>query len=312
MNQLGTEPEYMRLLPASALRNIARFDLLARHAKEGFVVGKHKSPYKGFSAEFAEHRQYVAGDDTRHLDWRVMGRTDRYFIKQYEDETNLRTTILLDASGSMDYSGSKAVEVDGERLSKFEYSRRLAAVLTYLMVNQQDAVGLVTFDSRVQRYIPARARASHLRHILEELHQTRPGNESELAPVFHGIADRIRRRGLVVIISDLFDDAQSIIKALNHFCYRKHEVIVMHVMAEEELTFPFERWMAFRDLEMDDRRLQVDTGTIRSDYLERVQEFLRDILMACGRMKIDYVPFCTRESYDTVLANYLTQRYRHG
>jgi len=224
--QGGTTADYMRLLDPDALAKIHRLELIARGLVEGFVSGRHRSPYKGFSVEFAEHRQYVPGDDLRDLDWRVYGKCDRYYIKQYIEETNLRSVILLDASGSMRYTGRQAAQHDGRRLSKFEYGQFLAASLAHLMINQQDAVGLVTFDTKIRRYIPSRSRVTHLRVILDELVSTEPGEESALAPVFHDIAERAHRRGLIVVISDLFDDPREILNALHHFRYRKHEVLL--------------------------------------------------------------------------------------
>jgi len=298
----------MRLLDPGALAKVHRLELVARGAMEGFVSGRHKSPYKGFSVEFAEHRQYVPGDDTRDLDWRVYGKSDRYYIKQYIEETNLRSVILLDASGSMRYAGREAAKHDGRALSKFEYGQFLAATLTHLMIHQQDAVGLVTFDTKVRRYIPSRSRVSHLRVILDELARTHPGEETALAPIFHDIAERAHRRGLIIIISDLFDDAEEILNALHHFRYRKHEVMILHVMAEEELAFPFDRWTMFRDLELDARRVQLDPRSIRAEYLERVRQFVHRIEYGCGQMDIDYVPMSTRRGFDVALAHYLANR----
>jgi len=298
----------MRLLDPEALAKIHRLELLARGMVEGFVSGRHKSPYKGFSVEFAEHRQYVPGDDIRDLDWRVFGKSDRYYIKQYIEETNLRSVILLDASGSMKYTGPAAARHDGRPLSKFEYAQLLAASLAHLMIHQQDAVGLVTFDTKIRRYIPSRARVSHLRGILEELANTVPGDESDLAPVFHDIAERAHRRGMIIIISDLFDNPDEIIKALHHFRYRKHEVLVLHVMAEEELTFPFDRWSLFRNLEVSGHRVQLDPRSVRAEYLDRVRAFVEKIEAGCGQMDIDYVPLSTRRSFDVALAQYLANR----
>jgi len=248
-------PESMDLLTPDALDRLGRLDFIARGVVEGFVTGLHKSPYKGFSAEFAEHRQYVPGDNIRDLDWRVYARNDRYYVKQYIEETNLRATVLLDASASMRYTGDHAARLNGRRLSKFEYARHLAASLAYLMINQQDAVGLVTFDAAVRRYVPARSRPTHLRILLDEMYQTQASDVTRIAPVFHEIAERVHRRGLVIIISDLFDDPEELLNALHHFRYRKHEVVLIHVMAEEELTFPFTMWKT------DAHRLRADVHT---------------------------------------------------
>jgi len=308
-SRFDTGPQdYMSLLDPDALAKIHRLELIARGLVEGFVSGRHRSPYKGFSVEFAEHRQYVAGDDIRDLDWRVYAKSDRYYIKQYIEETNLRSVILLDASGSMAYTGREAAQHNGKRLSKFEYGRYLAASLAHLMINQQDAVGLVTFDTDVRHYIPSRARISHLRAVLSELTRTEPAGESALAPVLHDIAERVHRRGMIILISDLFDDPKDIINALHHFRYRKHEVLLLHVMAEEELTFPFDRWSQFRDLELDTRRVQLDPRSVRASYLEHVRDFIRTIREGCGRMDVDYVQLSTKRGFAVALAHYLASR----
>ena len=301
-------PSYMRFLPPEALAKLGRCELSARGVVEGFISGKHKSPFKGFSVEFAEHRQYTPGDDLRNLDWRVLARKDRYFIKQYIEETNMRATLLLDASGSMAYAGEAAAPRDGRPLSKFAYAQYIAAMLGYLLVTQQDAAGLVTFDTALRAYLPARARSSQVRGILETLDRTEPGGETGLADIFHDIAERIPRRGLVVILSDLFDDPAALVQALHHFRYRRHEVLLFHVVAEEELTFPFEAYTKFQDLECADNRLPIDPRTIRATYLSRMRAFLAEIEAACGRLKIDYVRMNTRVPYDQALAEYLSLR----
>ena len=303
-------PAYLHLLDAAALAKIHRLELIARGVVEGFVSGKHRSPYHGFSVEFAEHREYAPGDNIRDLDWKVYGRSDRYYIKQYMEETNLRATILLDASGSMEYTGSLAASHSGRRLSKFEYARYLAASLSHLLIHQQDAVGLVTFDTAVRRYLPCRSRASHLRVLLEELATTEPGRETGLAPIFDDIAERIHRRGLIIVISDLFDAPEKILKALHHFRFRKHEVVVFHVMAEEEFTFPFDRWSLFEDLESQDRKIELDARSIRAAYLDEMQRFLTAIKKGCGEIAVDYVPCSTRREFDHTLAGYLGHRRR--
>jgi uncharacterized protein (DUF58 family) len=208
----------------------------------------------------------------------------------------------------MRYVGQQAAMHDGKPLSKFQYAQFLAASLAHLMIHQQDAVGCVTFDTRVRRYIPSRARVSHLRVILQELAGTSPGGETALAPIFHDIAERAHRRGLIVILSDLFDDPEEILNALHHFRYRKHEVLLLHVMAEEELTFPFDRWSLFRDLEFDGRRVQLDPRSVRAEYLERVRRFVQRLETGCGEMDIDYVPLSTNRSFDVALAHYLANR----
>ena len=303
----STSGQYRALRPESIGR-ISRLELLARGVVEGFITGRHQSPYKGTSVEFAEHRQYVPGDDIRSLDWRVFGKSDRYYIKQYKEETNLRATVLLDASGSMAYSGSLAAQIDDKPVSKFEYARYVAAALSYLLVNQQDAVGLVSFDTTITNYIPSRSNARHMRLLLNTLDDLQPGGETELAPIFDDIAERIHRRSLVIVISDLFGDLETLIKSLHHFRYRRHEVILMHVMAEEELTFPFDKWSNFRDLENPSVHEELDPRTVRADYLDRVREHTSRIEMACGQMEIDYVPMSTRVPFDVALSGFLATR----
>ncbi|MCE9554237.1 MAG: DUF58 domain-containing protein [Planctomycetes bacterium] len=298
----------MRLLPSAALARLGKLEVTARAAVAGSITGRHKSPYKGFSVEFAEHRQYVPGDDPRNLDWRAYGKCDRYYIKQYIEETNLRATVLVDASGSMGFAGDEAAKINGKPASKFVYAQHLAAVLTYLLIHQQDAVGMVTFDSALRRYMPARSRPSQIRLLLEELNRTEAGAETDLSTIFHDIAERIPRRGLVIIISDMFGELESIIKALQHFRYRKHQVMLLHVMAEEELTFPFEKWTNFRCLEQRALQQQLDPRAIRAAYLDRVGQFVRGLDLECGRMQIDYVPMNTKTPYDVALANYLVNR----
>ncbi|HCE46453.1 MAG TPA: DUF58 domain-containing protein [Lentisphaeria bacterium] len=300
----------MWLLDPEALAKIHRLDFLARGVMEGSVTGRHRSPFRGSSVEFAEHREYANGDDIRALDWRVYGKSDRYYVKQYEDETNLRATILLDASGSMGYTGNMSSVRRSKRLSKFDYGRYLAASLLHLMIHQQDAVGLVTFDTEVRRYLPSRGRVSHLRALLEELHNTAPGGETSIAPILHDVAERIKRRGLVIIISDLFDDPAEILKALHHFRFRKHEVVLMHVMAEEELCFPFEKWSEFEDLEVSANRIELDPRATRAAYLDEVRKFVKAIRKGCGEMRIEYMPISTRKDFDVALLEYLAGRMR--
>jgi uncharacterized protein (DUF58 family) len=303
---------FASLLDPQALARIHRLELLARGVVEGFVSGRHRSPYKGFSVEFAEHREYSPGDDLRDLDWRVFGKTDRYYIKQYMEETNLRCTILLDASGSMSYAGKAAARRDGRPLSKFEYARFMAACLAHLLIGQQDGVGLVRFDSEVRRYFPARGQAGYLRAMLGDLAEAVAGGETGLAPVLHEVAERIRRRGLVILISDLFDEPEALLNALQHFRFRKHEVIVFHVMADEEREFPFEQWTEFRDLEQNHIRLELDPRSLKAAYQQEVARFEEDLRKGCGRMKIDYVPVNTRVPFDETLVKFLSSRVRSG
>lgn len=305
---INNDIAYTELLPPSLLATVGRSEMLARTKKEGGISGRHASPHKGFSVEFAEHRQYTQGDDLRDLDWRVYGKVDKFYIKQYIEETNLRATIIVDASGSMNYVGEEAAEFEGKQLSKFEYARYLGAALTYLLIRQQDAVGLVTFDHEIRKYIRAASKPSQVRQILQELHATKPGKDTAAAEVFHDIAERISRRGLVIIISDLFDDGAKIKEALHHFQYRNHELVVFHLMAEEELTFPFKKFTNFRNLELFSQNIKVDPLSIKAQYLDRVRRFVDTIEKACGQMKADYVPVNTKIPVTETLSGYLSRR----
>ena len=299
---------YMQLLPEEMASLASRLEYLARRKMSGAMSGRHTSPNKGFSVIFAEHRQYTAGDDIRDIDWRVFGKSDRYYIKQYIEETNLRATILLDASGSMKYRGDAAAQIGGKKLSKFEYGQYLAAGLAYLMVRQQDGVGLVTIDDRIREFIKPASRPSQVRRILEALHATEPGGDTALAGTLHEVAERLPRRGLILIVSDLFDDPDKIVEALHHFAFNQHEIVVFHLMADEELTFPFRDFNDFRDLEIAENKLKIDPRSVRAAYLEKVRHHIQTLERGCGQMRADYVPVNTKQNYVKVLTDYLTRR----
>jgi len=279
------------------LRNLS---LLARQAVEGFISGLHRSPHKGFSVEFSEHREYSPGDDLRHLDWVAWGRSDRYYIKQYEQETNLRAYILLDVSASMNYrlSGGQ---------TKFAYGCFLAACLAYLMCRQQDVVGMIAFDEDVRFHLPPGSTPSHLDRVFKHLEATRPGRKTAIGPTFHKLAQSIAKRGLVVIISDLYDEPSEILKALQHFVFKKHQVILFHVMDPAELEFPFRKILSFVDMETQDR-LQVDPRTVRDAYLKEVGAFIEMYRKECSDRKIEYSLTPTSTPYDRMLLDYLARR----
>ena len=306
-------PTATRLDP-SELAKLSRLEIVARLVVEGFISGLHKSPHKGFSVEFAEHRQYTIGDNIKDIDWKVFAKSDRFFIKQYEEETNLRAYLLLDASGSMNYAGATAGTRGRKgvmRPTKFRYATCLAAALSYLMLQQRDAVGLVTFDSGVRRYIPPRATAMHLRGIFEELDRTQPGSETNLSHIFHDLAERFRKRGLIVILSDLFDDPDKLAGAIQHFRHKKHEVIVFNIFDDDELTFPFEQLTQFDGLEKVDERLMIEPRQLRDEYLAQVTAFVDRVRRLCWQHKIDYVPMKTSEPFDMALASYLARRMEY-
>lgn len=292
-------------LTGEDIAKVGRLQVLARQVVEGFTTGLHRSPHKGFSVEFKQHRQYVPGDDLRHVDWKVFGKTDRFYIREYEEETNLRCTILLDASGSMGYGGDRAP--DG---SKFRYAQRVAAALTYLMLQQADSVGLVTFDTKIRRYIPPRSRPAHLRMIIDELERTEPGGETELGKVFHDIVPRIQRRGLVIVLSDCFGDVTQLMKAMARLRHQHHEVIVMQLWDRDELDFPFKQWTRFDSLEDSNDRQMIDPSHLREAYLKNLADFRAQLKEGCGRNRIDLNPMTTDQPYADALALFLAARMR--
>jgi uncharacterized protein (DUF58 family) len=301
-------PDCMKLLPEETMGVMRRLEWYARKRMQGTLSGRHSSPDKGFSVEFAEHREYAPGDDPKNLDWKVMAKSDRHVIKQYIEETNLRTMLVVDVSGSMEYTGDEAAQVDGVPLSKLAYAKHLAAALSYLFIKQGDAVGLTTFDQEVRSFVRAGSRPSQVRRILQELHETKAGKDTDCGAVLHRVAERIPKRGLVVVISDLFDDPDKIIEALHHFDYRQHELVLFHLLAEEELTFPFKKFQRFRDLEGVAEMLRIDPQAVRAAYLEKVRNFVKRIDGACGKMRADYVPVNTKTPLRDTLLRYLGGR----
>lgn len=289
---------YRYLDPRVAAR-FGNINLVARGVVEGFISGLHRSPYHGFSVEFSEHRAYTPGDELRHLDWKCYARTDRYTVKLFENETNVRCYILLDKSASMGYGSGP--------ITKLEYSCFLAGCLTYLMIRQQDSVGLVSFDESVSRFIAPRSTSSHLSVLLRALEDIRAGRRTGIARAFHDLAENMKRRSLVVILSDLMDDEREVLRALHHFRHRKHEVILFHVLDPAERTFPFSRLADFVDMETG-QRLQVDPRYARTAYLEELDEFVKRFKRDCSRSLVEYVPVDTSTPFDQMLAAYLARR----
>ena len=297
-----TPPTSETPLDPTALARFGRLELLARLAVEGVMSGLHKSPFKGFSVEFAEHRQYGPGDEIRHIDWRAFGKSDRYYVKEYEEETNLKAYLVVDSSGSMAYAG--------RTVSKFEHARRLAASLAYLMITQRDAVGLVTFDDSVRAMLPPRSIPGHFSVLCQALERTVPGGERPLSGILHTLAERIHRRGLVVIISDGFDELDALANALRHLRHERHEVLLLHVLAPEEEEFPFRRPARFRSLERTDWSLRVDPLALRAAYLERFRAFCEALKDRARGMDVDYHRCSTSESVEKTLLDYLAVRSR--
>jgi uncharacterized protein (DUF58 family) len=281
------------------LARINGLNLRARQVVDGLLVGIHKSRSKGFSTDFEEYREYTPGDDLRHLDWKAYGKFDRYFIKQYRRTSNLRAQILLDVSGSMDYSS--------DHVSKFEYGCLLAASLSYLMLKQQDAVGLVTFSEKVVSFIPSKAHQGHLVAILEALEASRPQGKSAVGPVLQQLAAGLTRRGLIVLISDLLDEPEQVLRGIKQLRYRGGDVIVFHLLDKDELDFPFEEVSRFHDLE-EDLELLTDPRAIRKAYLKAIASLIDTYRAGCGINHVDYSLLNTSDPLDQVLVSYLSWR----
>ncbi len=290
---------YLYLQPDQVTR-LANLNILARQAVEGFITGLHQSPHHGFSAEFSEHRQYTAGDDLRHMDWVAWARSDRYYIKQYEQQTNLRAHILLDVSQSMNYSG------DGE-VTKFQYGCFLTACLSYLMTRQQDMVALAAFDDKMQLRLPPASTPAHLDRLFRGLEQLRPGKAARMAETMHELARTIAKRGLIIVISDLYDEPANVMRALQHFVHKKHQIIVFHVLDRAELELPFKDITSFVDLETNEQ-IQADPRYIRQAYRRAIDEFVANYRKECSDRNIEYVLTPTDTPYDRMLLNYLTRR----
>ena len=291
------------ILTPDIISRLNNLSLKARFVVEGFIVGLHKSPYHGFSVEFSEHRAYGAGDEIRHVDWKLWGKTDRFFIKQFEEETNLKSYLLVDQSLSMTYKS--------KNMTKLEYAQILAASLGYLMLKQQDAVGLTLFDDRIRVNIPARSKRSHLNIILSQMQNIIAGPETTIAPVLHKTAEAIKKRGLIILISDLFDDPDKVLSGLQHFRYKGHEVIVFHVLDPQELTLDFTQRTRFRDMESGEE-IVTDPWHIQSDYQKSMGQFCDYIKSNCRQKNIDYVQLSTDFPLDMALAEYLIKRKRIG
>ncbi|MFA6471289.1 MAG: DUF58 domain-containing protein [Candidatus Latescibacterota bacterium] len=293
---------YKDFLSPEIVSRISRLDLIARLVVEGFITGLHKSPYHGFSAEFAEHRQYMAGDSLRYLDWKVYARSDRMYVKRFEEETNLKSHIILDMSGSMEFRSRGLV-------SKFRYASILASALAFLMIRQRDSVGLVTFSDAMKNYIPPRAVQSQLKEIIKILSSSHPEGKTVTGGVLHSMAERISTRGLVVLISDLVADPDELIHGLKHFRHNGHEVLVFHVLDPMELSFDYSGETRFTDLETG-ARITTQPWHIRENYLSLMKERLSGLVRAMHEISVDYARFTTDIPFDRALTEYLSKRKR--
>ena len=297
----GTRPSELRFLDPAVLARLGTLELKARTVVEGFLSGLHRSPFKGFSVEFAEYRQYMPGDDLSSIDWKVYARTDRYYVKKFEEETNLNGYLLLDVSASMGY-GSQGV-------TKLEYASMLAGSLAFLMQRQRDAVGLTTFDDSILTMLPPSARPSHLRSLLVTLDRLALGKRTDVSKPLHQLAEGIARRGMVILISDLIDEPEHVIEGLRHFRFRGTDVVVFHVMDPWELTFPFTRASRFRDLEGGDELMAVPS-VVREQYLAELNGTIDRYKRELGAAGIDYRLLDTSEPLELALMSYLSTRGR--
>jgi uncharacterized protein (DUF58 family) len=297
-------PRQPTILPDEVRDRIARLAITAQTMVEGPISGQHKSPFHGFSVEFAQHREYTFGDELKHVDWKVYGRSDRFYIKQYEEETNLNGFMLVDVSESMVYQGSKA------SMTKYEYAATLAAGLAFILLRQQDASGLLLFDEEVRKKLPGSAHPAQLRNMVKAMSEVEVlGESKEPALVFHRLADELKRRGLVFVISDLFFPTEDFLQGLRHLRHRRHEVVVLHILDRDELTFPFEDNTRFVGLERMPSLLS-DPRALREAYLEEFGEFLGVVQGGCQNANVDYVQVDTSLPPGVMLARYLNQRQR--
>ncbi len=306
--------EVPRFLDPGTLSRLSTMEMRARIVVEGFVSGLHKSPYRGFGVEFVEYRQYTPGEDIRHVDWKAVARSDRYYVKEYEDETNLQCVLLLDRSASMGYgsrhsgrSGRSRRSRQAGGLDKLEYGSYLAASLAYLIMRQGDGVGLVTFDRVVHDYLPPSSKRTHLHAIHSTLEGLSAAEGTDIGRPLHELAESIPRRGLVILISDLIDDVEQMMNALMHFRFKGHEVLVFHIVDREELTFPFTETARFDDPETGER-ITVTPSAIREEYLEAVRAFMESIRTGCAKIRVDYERMETERPLDFALFSYLSRR----
>ena len=293
------EDDPRRFLHPETIARISRLELRARQVVEGFISGMHKSPFFGHSIEFIQHREYTAGDDIRHLDWKVWSKTDRYYIKQYEEETNLRSTFVVDVSESMHYGRGA--------LNKYNYGCTAAACLAYMLLRQQDSVGCITFDSDVRQIIPARSQNTHIDAIIKAMDVSRPREKTDIEKILRRVTESISSRGLIVIVSDLLVDRESLMRGLEMLCHRRHDILVFHVLDVDEMTFPFAGTTRFEGME-EMPTLTCDPRALREGYVEALQEYLVEVRRGCTRLGIDYQLVRTDDYLDAVLSKFLHHR----
>ncbi|MEX0825000.1 MAG: DUF58 domain-containing protein [Pirellulaceae bacterium] len=292
------------LFTAEQMTRLAGLRVLARQAVEGCYTGIHKSPHKGVSVEFREHRPYVRGDEVRSIDWKVFAKTDRLYIREFEEETNLRCTVLLDSSGSMGYRGKRA------NVSKHQFAIQVSASLAYLLLSQQDTVGLMTFDETLRSHVPPRGRPSHLQELLGQMVRSLPGGETEIGAVVQQIASRLGRPGLLALVSDCFCDVPQLIRAISRLRTARHEVIVFQIFDPDELDFPFQGRKQFKALERSWGTKLIDSRSLRDAYLQQLQIFRSQLEDGCRRNRVDLIPLSTDSAPADALAAYVSHRGR--
>jgi uncharacterized protein (DUF58 family) len=295
---MTTSEQYLK---PEVIQTVSRLDLRARFIVEGFLTGLHTSPFQGFSVEFSEHRRYTQGDDLKDIDWQVYARTDRIYVKKYQAETNITGYLLMDLSESMAFTHR-------QQLTKFDYSICLAAALSYLMIHQQDPVGLVTFDEKIRHSLPARSRRAQLANILSLLSRSKPQGRTEIATNLRQVAAMIRHRSLLMLFSDLLTEPEPVIQALRQLRFAGHDLILFHVLDESEVTFPFDGMLDLEEPESRESIRNVDAAGVRADYLEAVQEMRGTYQRECRALGIDFVPLDTSMNFGTALLEYLSQR----
>jgi uncharacterized protein (DUF58 family) len=299
------EDDPRRFLDPKTIAKISQLDLRARYVVEGFLTGQHKSPTFGQSVEFVQHRDYLPGDDIRHVDWMVWSKTDRYMIKQYEAETNLRSYVVVDTSESMQYGAEKHRKAG--TLNKYEYTSTAAACLAFLTVKQQDSAGLITFDSDVRQVIPPRSSQKHMDAVVKALHVSKPREKTGPLKILRRVAESMHSRGLVMLFSDLLCDREPLFKGLEMLRHRRHDVMVFHVLDDDELLFPFAGMTKFEGLE-EQPDLLCDPRALRDGYLEALEEYLIEVRRGCTRIGVEYNLIRTSDYLDAVLSRFLHAR----
>jgi uncharacterized protein (DUF58 family) len=295
------EDQGRRFLDPTTVARISRLDLRARYVVEGFISGMHRSPFFGHSVEFVQHRDYTPGDDIRHLDWKVWSKTDKFYIKQFEEETNLRSTIVMDVSNSMHYPDRRP------NLNKYEYGCTIAACLGYMLLRQQDSVGLMTFDENVRQIVPARSQHTHIDAICKAMDVSRPRDKTDIEKILIRVAENAPARGMIILISDLLVDRDPLFRGLEMLRHNRHDVLVFHIMDQDELTFPFSGTTRFEGME-ELVHLLCEPRSLRDAYLEVLEEYLVEVRRGCARKAIDYMLVSTNEYLDAVLSKFLHHR----